>query len=212
MSRMMLAAMTGRETVVQVFTVGNTWTAPLTTNKIRILTGKGEDGIPVTPTNASALIAEVNYYASGSGATGGVETWSGMQFLIGLALDAFNSGGAGSYFHQFVIQYSNTSYTRTNTSTSVPSGVNAGSASMQYGGAWGVPGNAIVGDGTATINWQYNVPATTGGNATAFGFTFSGGFGVPAVPVTHMELDVTPGAAYTIVVPAGGSVSLTYEK
>lgn len=55
-------------------------------------------------------------------------------------------------------------------------------------------------------------PAVTGANTTAFSLTFPGGAGVPATPVTYNDVLVTPNAPYSFVIPAGGSVTITYYK
>lgn len=55
-------------------------------------------------------------------------------------------------------------------------------------------------------------PATTGANTTGFDKTFAGGAGVPAVPATYSNVPVTPNASYSLVVPTGGSLTLTYYK
>jgi hypothetical protein len=51
---------------------------------------------------------------------------------------------------------------------------------------------------------------TTGASTTAFGKTFPGGAGGPATITTFSNVIVTPGASYNIVVPAGGSLTITY--
>ena len=51
---------------------------------------------------------------------------------------------------------------------------------------------------------------TVGASTTAFGYTFLGGTGGAATPVTYNNVAVTPGGSYSIVVPSGGSVSITY--
>jgi hypothetical protein len=54
-------------------------------------------------------------------------------------------------------------------------------------------------------------PATTGASATAFGKTFPGSTGnVPQTTTTFSDIPITPGASYNIVVPAGGSITITY--
>lgn len=56
------------------------------------------------------------------------------------------------------------------------------------------------------------IPATTGASTTAFGKTFAGGTGGAATPVTYNNVALTPGQSYGLVVPTGGSVSITYWK
>lgn len=55
-------------------------------------------------------------------------------------------------------------------------------------------------------------PATTGASATGFGFTFAGGTGGAATTDTHNNVTVTPGASYTIVVPSGATIQITFYQ
>jgi hypothetical protein len=55
-------------------------------------------------------------------------------------------------------------------------------------------------------------PPTTGASTTGFGKTFPGGTGGAATPVTYNNVAVTPGASYKLVVPAGGSITITYYQ
>lgn len=59
---------------------------------------------------------------------------------------------------------------------------------------------------------QAGTPPTTGASTTAFGKTFPGGTGGPASTTTFSNVIVTPGASYNIVVPSGGSLTITYFK
>jgi hypothetical protein len=57
---------------------------------------------------------------------------------------------------------------------------------------------------------SYYNPPTTGGNTTGFGQTFAGGYGGPAQAQTVSNVGVTPGGQYPIVVPSGGSITISY--
>ena len=51
---------------------------------------------------------------------------------------------------------------------------------------------------------------TTGASATGFGRTFPGGLGGAAPPTAYSNVPVTPGTSYSITVPSGGSITITY--
>jgi len=51
---------------------------------------------------------------------------------------------------------------------------------------------------------------TTGPSATGFGRTFPGGLGGAATPTAYSNVPVTPGTSYSITVPSGGSITITY--
>jgi len=53
-------------------------------------------------------------------------------------------------------------------------------------------------------------PTTTGASTTAFGQVFVGGYGGPATPREVNNLTVNPGQTYNLVVPSGGSLTVTY--
>jgi hypothetical protein len=54
-------------------------------------------------------------------------------------------------------------------------------------------------------------PATTGASATGFGKVFPGGAGGPASDVAFTNVPVTAMASYSVVVPTGGSITITYK-
>lgn len=76
-------------------------------------------------------------------------------------------------------------------------------------------GSTVYSSGTKCYSYaggsRYTVPATTGASATAFGKVFPGGLGGPATTTTFKNVPATAGASYAIVVPAGGSVTITYS-
>lgn len=57
-----------------------------------------------------------------------------------------------------------------------------------------------------------NSPATTGASTTGFGKTFPGGLGGAANTTTFNSVTVTENTSYPIVVPTGGSLTITYYQ
>lgn len=56
-------------------------------------------------------------------------------------------------------------------------------------------------------------PATTGASATAIGKSFPGSTGNTAPAITTFNnVAVTPGGSYNVVVPAGGSITISYYQ
>lgn len=53
---------------------------------------------------------------------------------------------------------------------------------------------------------------TTGASTTGFGQTFVGGTGGAATPSTVTNVAATAGASYPLVIPSGGSLSITYYR
>lgn len=60
--------------------------------------------------------------------------------------------------------------------------------------------------------YEGDTAATTGAAATGFGKTFPGGFGGPASNTTFNNVAVTPLNPYQVIVPAGGSITITYYE
>lgn len=52
---------------------------------------------------------------------------------------------------------------------------------------------------------------TTGASATGFGKVFPGGYGGPASTTTFNNVAVTPNANYSVVVPSGGIITITWQ-
>lgn len=62
------------------------------------------------------------------------------------------------------------------------------------------------------INQDETAGNTDGANTTGFGYTFAGGIEVPATPSTYNNVTVTPNTSYPLVVPSGGSITITYYR
>jgi hypothetical protein len=62
----------------------------------------------------------------------------------------------------------------------------------------------------ADTSYYDSTPATTGANTTGFGQTFPGGVGKAATSVSVANVAVTPGGQYALVIPAGGSITISY--
>lgn len=59
-------------------------------------------------------------------------------------------------------------------------------------------------------NYSGGSPPTTGPSATGFGKVFPGGTGGAAANVSFNNVPVTAGSTYQVVVPSGGSITITY--
>lgn len=55
------------------------------------------------------------------------------------------------------------------------------------------------------------VPGTTGASATGFGKVFPGGYGGAASDTQFPSVTVTALASYPVVVPSGGSITISYK-
>ena len=203
----------GAKLVTETFTTSTTWTAPLTTAVIGTLTGEGADGTPATVQSAAMVSCNVTYYTSGSGTPGsGPVQWTQAQSGADTVRNTLNAGGAAVTFNTYQIDaYPDGTNYLTEYAQYVEDVV-AGSAYDTYSGGWQSSG-PIAASGWSTVHYDYVQPAFDGANTTGFGKTFAGGVsGGAATPVTYNNVAVTPGAAYTLVIPAGGSITITYYK
>lgn len=166
------------------FTANATWTAPLTTLSITKATGKGAAGTPASSGSATyredTTITRYDFASKPSVSVG--PTLISRTFWDGKPLPA---------------DYCNPPISG---------------------------GDSLYPDATSRqkcyyfdkVDESFNNPATTGASATfASGVagtsrTFPGGSGGPATAVTYDNVPVTPGQAYSIVVPSGGSITITY--
>lgn len=180
---MMALAASRREPVTLTFTSSATWTAPVSTSMLVSLVGKGQDGTP----------------ASGDSST--------TYYLVTLATTFYNRRDGGVD----VGETSEVSREETTAGAPVPP--------TNTQGPFATDDDPVY--SSFSIQYQYvkesetvdtTVPATTGANTTGFGKTFAGGAGVAAVAATYANVAVTPGAPYSLTIPSGGYITITYYK
>jgi hypothetical protein len=216
----------GGTLTVQTFTANGTWTAPPTVSNVVRISGRGSDGV-------SDYIANVD-----SGFFGALQGSSGLANAPfaqwGTIYSAYQTGLANlslsypTYGPSSYLQSSNTFIGPddrwvTNDTTGNLSSVYLTGFSTNQVGSPQTSGNATYSSVGAISGWliinQGYVQGNAGTASTGLGKTFPGGSytgsypnGVGgAAPTTEFNnVAVTPGASYSIVVPSGGSVSITY--
>lgn len=175
------------------------------------LSGKGVDGTSDQNYPTSALSVSVNWNTSGSGAGPTASDWSNAQGVADGNLSAMNAGGSVTIRQITIFEYANGTETLTGSYTTYTNVV-AGSASNAYSGDWQSSG-AITSSGECDLNFQQFVPGQTGASASGFGKTFPGGSVGTAAPTTIFNsVPVTPGATYSLTIPAGASITITYYR
>lgn len=204
------------------FTANGTWTAPGGVSLVTTITGKGADGTSGTsgyydsPTNRAAtgeIITGVSGNYGGAGAPGRAD-WSSFAGDPGALVSMLNAGGSGSYNQITILQYDDVFISRIDSVVSY-SDVVVGSASYVLNSGWKFSGAIQSSDfGFCNLYWQEAVyhpgtSPTTGASSTGLGKTFVGG-SPTAVSSSYSNVAVVAGTAYPIVVPAGGSITITY--
>lgn len=206
-----------RKLVTKTFNSNTTWTAPALTSVLQSLSGKGQDGAPSSTGTRedTAQVDSIQGYSSGSGNASGSLSWSDFEVDNANALSAVNGGGSGSFYGVNYNGYPGTGTYSISLSQGVYDDAVAGSASIVRAAGWKGSGPVVAGDyGFSLISYtqRYTIPAITGSSATGFSKTFPGGAGGPATVTNFANVPVTPLASYSIVVPPGGSITITYYE
>lgn len=208
-----------RKPVTVTFTSNSTWVAPAWVTNVPSMTGHGAAGLPPSYSGdvpRGSVAASVQGIAATGGNTAGNWDWGSSQGDSASIAASINASSSGSAFWGSILQYTLTpaytaaiqgsvSWSNRIPGSAAPNGVSAG---------WKTSGAVAAGDyGESYVSWlEYGTTnaATTGAAATALGKTFAGGTGGAATPAAYTNQTVTPNTSYPIVVPAGGSVSITY--
>lgn len=211
MAPWLLAMISGKRRVVtETFTSSQTWVCPLGVSLLNTLVGEGQDGAPPTTPNASDTLINVNYSASGTGSDGSA-TWANFDGALDTYVSTLDSTGSLSYTRAVVTAYPDGTVDLNDLAANL-SNVVPGSVIKVTSGAWSSSG-AITASGAGGVNYNFYLDASAGANTTGFGYTFAGGApDTPASPVTYNNVAVTSGASYSLVVPTGGSITITYYR
>lgn len=169
------------------FIANGVWKAPVTTNKVITVTGKGAAGTPGQDAYSDPSVT---------------------MYRIERYRQQYTRQADGSYIQDgSPALFTVSEYSYTDTSTGKPPDYcEPASGPVYYCHSY------VWGSQTTPGTYYPAVPPTTGASATAFGKTFPGGTGVAATPVTFTNVPVMPNTQYTLAVPSGGSVQFTYES
>lgn len=208
----------GLNPVSVTFTANGTWVAPNNVTKVN-MSGKGSDGVSDTWAYRDIVNASLN----GSGGPYTNPPYLQYSYVYGLVTAQLSSINSSTlqrtvsttdyyWFLDTSNNYSNPTtvyngYTIRGTAVVVGYGSAATSGNVTYS-----PNNFAI----WAINVEVLYPGGPGADATGLGKTFpggaySGGTGYPASTTTFTNVTVTPGASYSIVVPSGGSITISYS-
>lgn len=206
--------------IAQTFTSNTAWVAPVNVSNLLVLTGDGQDGTAAYWSTLNNIGAIVNSLTSCFNTSYGPSLDYSVPYGQAQAVQTITSGWTTSSSGQFA------SFTRTYIYDWCPAASEWQVSSVAFAGTVRRTGTVnLVGNmpssgtvptppasqQTATCsNLEFYTAATNGDPTTGFGYTFAGGSGGPATPVTYNNVSITPGATYNLVVPAGGSISIEY--
>lgn len=215
----------GQTLKTEVFTANGTWVAPTGVTSVARLYGAGSPGV----SDYSAYIG-LQFYAS-RGLTTLPEApyaqWSSVYSAYTSALGVLGSGypkyfyGSIANLYVAVIAPDDTWVIQSNSTSSLDQKYVLGYTTGIYGSpstSGNITYSSITQDGWY-ISVNYIAVGNAGTASTALGYTFPGGtytgsypngVGNAAVPATYTNVPVTPGNSYSIVVPSGGQVQISY--
>lgn len=216
----------GGKLITQTFTSNTTWVAPTGVSLLRTMSGYGGAAQPDTYT--STLFVASNYASQFNAApqpNAPYAQWADLYAEV-TANIAVITGGSGVRYATFSqagvfvnsnddwgdVGFPSSFWIASNTYTLSTVGSPATSGNITYAG---IGGNQA--------GWQLLTPGYNlgygGAAATGVGKTFPGGTltgsepyrtAVAPVTTTFNNVAVTPGVSYPIVVPPGGSLTITY--
>lgn len=205
----------GAQLVTKTFTSNQSFTVPFGVSSID-MSGKGADGTASYSSTRTAYAQGdvVTGHLNGTGNISGAYSWSDFQDLSSRVAQV-NGGGSGNFSYAIYDGYLNTNTYTLGSAQTTYSGAIPGTASMVTSPGWHVSGAVLGSDyGFSQVQYTqaYTVPATTGADSTGFGKTFPGGVGGAASTVSFTNVAVTSGSSYNVVVPSGGSITISYYQ
>lgn len=209
----------------QTFTSSTTWVAPIGVTSLLAVIGKGQDGA----SDGQGSIAVANVGVSNNSGTGGTNslpiTAAAAYNTAQACVNIYNAGGfqsasfSGNRNFEF---YSNQTFSWAD---SYPYGNTGDFPYYLVGGTWSLTGSPLSGSLSYPASFSYAAvgdviyPGGPGANTTGFGYTFTGGTvsgsypnqtGNAASPVSYTNVAVTPGASYSLSIPANGYITIQY--
>lgn len=209
----------GQRVITQTFTSNTTWVAPPNVANLLVLTGKGQDGTPgswSTLNNVGASVSPIsNCTEPVYGASLDYSVPYGQAQSIQSIVSGWTTDPAGQFvsFIRLYVYYWCAATSNWRATTILFEGTVRRIGTVNLVG--GMPTSGTVstppsGDTALCDNLEFSIGSTTGASTTGFGFTFAGGVGGPATPVTYNNVSVTPGVSYNLVIPSGGSIVIQY--
>lgn len=218
------------------YTSNATWTVPAGVSNVLTLVGRGSGG-ESDRWEYKFFFSYINAFADISfpPSTSPTADWSGLYAVAQNNLATLNAGAPGirtatglSYSYNIaqgngLYRISNEPssggpYTIRNSAVLYQKGISQTSGLITFNSLYPPAG------GTNESGWridcEYLITGRAGSASTGFGYTFPGGgytsstpgsgVGYPATPITYNNIAVTPGQTFSLVIPSGGSIAISY--
>ena len=213
------------------FNTSDTWISPSNVSVVTTLYGEGSDGVSdytQFTQHASAANGGVVGYSPGEIQGTSPHYWSDWYNQCNSLVSTMNTGSGTDTitlpnypyngFRIYSDDYNYRIYGLTTTSGGTTYKYVKGTAALiTYN--WPTTGLITYADAVGVhyinINFTQYIDGYAGSASTALGYTFpggaySGGTGYPATPATYNNVPVAPNTSYSIVVPSGGQVQISY--
>lgn len=192
-----------KKLVAETFNADQTWVAPLGVNLLLSVVGHGANGTAdTTGTNSYGVVSVVPRTDTNTGA--GNATWSNFQGVAeAVAANLNNDGSASWTYYIFYVWPDGKNEIAAQNTINVTDAI-PGTAEVYFDGDWQTSG-AIASAGSSNVRWTFPIQGTDGAVASAFGNTF-------AAITTYNNVAVIAGNSYSIIVPFGGVITITYLK
>lgn len=192
------------------FLTNDSWVAPRGVKRLESLVGKGTNG--VSGSYNPGTINVLRLVRSATSVGGNIYDISGEYVAIAPQTEAFVGTGERSvdYIQRtFTIGPDDLAITDDNPKTALVSGPRT---SSNFGDSSGNMTYANAPNIFATVSIDVYGGGSSGLSATGFGKTFPAGTPTsPIAPtVTYTKVDVIPFTSYPVVVPTGGSITITW--
>lgn len=206
----MLAVMSGApQLVTKTYTSSQTITIPLGVSQLEAVVGEGSDGAAsgyAVDTITVANVARLSSQTSGATRT--------REYVFNLAAsetDKFIGSGERTVSYTGWIHYVGQDNLVQTFSSTRSVRVRGNRRSSNFGGGSSASTITYADYQTyARVEIEVEQGPTNGSASTGFGKTFAGGAGGPAVPTTYNNVPVKGGDPYQLVIPVGGSITISY--
>lgn len=216
------------------YTSNATWTVPAGVSNVLSLVGSGSGG-ESDYWNNKYFFHYIEAYAGIEypPATSPTADWSGLYAVAQNKLATTNAGAPGirsvdstNYSYEIaqgnglhaIASDVNGTYIIRNSGVLYQKGISQTSGLITFNSLYPPAG------GTNESGWridcEYLITGQAGSASTGFGYTFPGGgytsstpgsgVGYPATPITYNNIAVTPGQTFSLVIPSGGSIAISY--
>lgn len=192
---------------------------PAGVTKLLTFTGKGQDGSPGSPAGfiAGSDFAQPNFYFNAANMPTEASALAALEALMSAMYNQVGCSSTPRVVSKVTVNYTlNTGQTVT-VSDGLSWPVNGettfrGCYPSSVGYVRGLGGNGWC---HSIVSWNFEyydggTPPTTGSSGSGFGINIPGGDSGTAPTISQSNITVNPGQTYSVLIPSGGYITITY--